>query len=66
MARQLAAEAAALAVTAGTARRVLCLNGLDRLIPVHPCLGGRPAARPREPAGSAGGSAEGNGPGMGR
>jgi hypothetical protein len=66
MARQLAAEAAALAVTAGAARRVLCLNGLDRLIPVHPCLDGRPAARSQEPAGSAAGSAEGTGPGMGR
>ena len=27
-----------LAVTAGAVQRVLCLNGLDRLIPVHPSL----------------------------
>jgi anti-sigma B factor antagonist len=33
-----------LAVTAGAVRRVLCLNGLDRLIPVHPSLGAAIAA----------------------
>jgi anti-sigma B factor antagonist len=27
-----------LAVTTGTVQRVLCINGLDRLIPVHPSL----------------------------
>ena len=33
-----------LAVTAGAVRRVLCLNGLDRLIPVHPSLSAAIAA----------------------
>jgi anti-sigma B factor antagonist len=27
-----------LAVTTGAVQRVICLNGLDRLIPVYPCL----------------------------